>query len=59
MIESYEELEPPIPLLHDPQSFFPPPVSDWIEMVKKSDGYRQIVLVLEGNFGVSLFGKGV
>ena len=46
-----------VSLLYGSQNFVPQPVSSWIEMVEEFDGYQQIVLVLEGDFRVSLFVK--
>jgi len=57
MIENAKELKQSIPLLYGSQDFVPRPLNEWVEMVEEFDGYRQVVLVLEENFGVSLFGK--
>lgn len=55
VIETIEELKYPIPLKYCSQSHTPKPLSDYVEMIEKFDGYSQIVLILETDFGVSLF----
>ena len=55
VIESLEELHHPIPLEHYGLSHVPQPLSDYVEMIERFDGYCQIVCLVEADFGISLF----
>lgn len=55
VIESFEELQHPIPLEHYSLAFTPEPLSDFVEMIEEFDGYSQVVCILEADFGVALF----
>ena len=55
VIESLEELQHPIPLKHYSLPYAPEPLSDYLEIIEKFDGYYQIVFILEADFGISLF----
>lgn len=55
VIESFEDLEHPIPLEYSSLSHTPQPLSDYIELIEEFDGYCQVVCILEADFGVSLF----
>ena len=55
VIESFEELQHPIPLEHYGLSHVPQPLSDYVEMIERFDGYCQIVCLVEADFGISLF----
>ena len=57
VIEDERDLELPISLAYGTSEFVPMPFDEYVEMVEEFEGYRQIVLVLEGDFGISLFVK--
>lgn len=55
VIESLNELLQAIPLEYSSLSYTPEPLSDYVEMIDGFDGYRQVVCILDADFGVSLF----